>query len=110
MKQINKILLCTHPEIFNPEIVDHAADIAKNSQAEIKVFHVIGGYPEDLKQWWNVRNPQQLHDQIQGERENFVSTVVQRIKDKGVEKVNSEIRWVRNFWKPHAKSFATDMT
>jgi nucleotide-binding universal stress UspA family protein len=61
------------------------------------VFHVIGGYPEDLKQWWNVRNPQQLHDQIQAERESFVATVVERIKDKGVEKVSSEIRWGKEF-------------
>lgn len=97
MKTITKILLCTHPDIFNPEIVDHAADMARNSQAQIKVFHVIGGYPEDLKQWWNVRNPQQLHDQIQGERESFVATVVERIKNKGVEKVSSEIRWGKEF-------------
>lgn len=97
MKQIKKILLCMHPDIFNPDIVDHASEIAKNSQAQVKVFHVIGGYPEDLKQWWNVRDPQQLHDSIQNEREAFVSTVVERIRSNGVEKVSSEIRWGKEF-------------
>ena len=97
MKQINKILLCTHPDVFNPGIVDHAAEIAKNSQAQIKVFHVIGGYPEDLKQWWNVRDPQQLHDRIQNERETFVAGVVEHIRGKGAQNVSSEIRWGTEF-------------
>jgi universal stress protein E len=97
MKQIKKILLCTHPDIFNPDIVDHASEIAKNSQAKIKVFHVIGGYPEDLKQWWNVQDPAQLRDRIQHERETFVSGVVERIKNNSVQNVSSEIRWGKEF-------------
>lgn len=97
MKQIKKILLCTHPDIFNPDIVDHACEIAKNSQAQLKVFHVIGGYPKDLEQWWNVRDPKQLRDNIQNERQAFVTGVVERIKSNGVEKVSSEIRWGKEF-------------
>lgn len=97
MKQIKKLLLCTHPDIFNPDIVDHASEIAKNSQARVKVFHVIGGYPEDLKQWWNVRDPQQLHDRIQNEREAFVTSVVERVKNNGVQNVSWEIRWGKEF-------------
>lgn len=97
MKQIKKILLCTHPDIFNPDIVDHASEIAKNSQAQIKVFHVIGGYPEDLKQWWNVRDPERLRDRIQNEREAFVNVVVERVKNNGVQNVSSEIRWGKEF-------------
>lgn len=97
MKQINKILLCTHPDVLNLDIVDHAAEIAINSQAEIKVFHVIGGYPKDLKEWWNVRDPENLRRTIQEEREAFVAGVVERLKEKGVQKISSEIRWGKEF-------------
>ncbi|MEN8132397.1 MAG: universal stress protein [Pseudomonadota bacterium] len=97
MKQINKILLCSHPEVLNLVIVDHAAELAINSQAEIKVFHVIGGYPKDLKEWWNVRNPEKLRKTIQDKREAFVAGVVERLREKGVEKVSSEIRWGKEF-------------
>ena len=93
MKQFKKLLLCTHPEITSADIVDFAAEIALSSQAEVKVFHVIGGYPENLEEWWNVHNPQQLHDQIQNERENFVAGIVNHLREKGVEKVSSEVRW-----------------
>ena len=93
MKQFKKILLCTHPEITSADIVDFAAEIALSSQAEVKVFHVIGGYPENLEEWWNVHNPQKLHDEIQRERENFVAGIANHLRERGVQKVDSEVRW-----------------
>jgi nucleotide-binding universal stress UspA family protein len=93
MRQFKKILLCTHPEITSSDIVDYAAEIALHTQGEIKVFHVIGGYPEKLEEWWNVRNPQQLHDEIQKEREQFVAGIVNHLRGKGIKKVSSEVRW-----------------
>lgn len=97
MKEIKNILLCTHPEITDRNVVDSAADLARVYGAHLKVFHVIGGYPEDLKEWWNVRNPQKLHDQIQKEREEFVEGIVEQIKDRKVENVSSEICWGKEY-------------
>ncbi len=93
MRQFKKLLLCTHPEITSADIVDFAAKIALSSEAEVKVFHVIGGYPENLEEWWNVHNPQQLHDEIQKEREIFVDGIVNHLRELGVEKLSSEVRW-----------------
>jgi len=78
-------------------IIDYAADIAKKHQAQVKVFHVIGGFPEDMREWWNVRNPKQLHDGIQQERQDFVDGIAERLKERGVKKVTSEIRWGKEF-------------
>jgi universal stress protein E len=97
MKEIKNILLCTHPEITDSNVVDGAADLARVYGAKLKVFHVIGGYPEDLKQWWNVRNPQKLHDKIQKEREEFIDGVVQQVRNRQVEDVSSEIRWGKEY-------------
>ncbi len=79
------------------DIIDYAADIAKRHQAEIKVFHVIGGFPEDMREWWNVRNPQHLHDTIQQERQDFVDGIAERLTERGVKAVTSEIRWGKEF-------------
>ncbi len=97
MKLINRILLCTHPKIMDLDIIDYAADIAKRHQAKVKVFHVIGGFPEDMREWWNVRNPQQLHDGIQLERQDFVDGIAERLRERGVENVTAEIRWGKEF-------------
>ncbi len=97
MKHINKILLCAHPKIMNVNLADHAADIAKKSHAEIKVFSVISGFPQDMKEWWNVRNPQELHDKIQSERESFLVAVADLLKERGIEKVTYELRWGKEF-------------
>ncbi|MCG6869571.1 MAG: universal stress protein [Gammaproteobacteria bacterium] len=97
MKEIKNILLCTHPEITDSNIVDRAAELARVCGAHLKVFHVVGGYPEDLKQWWNVRNPQKLHDKIQKEREKFVEGIVEQVRDRQVEDVSSEIRWGKEY-------------
>lgn len=97
MKEIKNILLCTHPEITDRNVVDGAADLAKVWGAQLKVFHVIGGYPADLKEWWNVRNPQKLHDNIQKERQEFVEGIVEQIKDRQVDDVSSEIRWGKEY-------------
>ena len=97
MKHINKILLCAHPHIMNLDTVDHAADIARTGDAEIKVFHVISGYPADISEWWNVRNPQKLHSNIQNDRESFLVAIVGRLKERGVQKVSSELVWGKPF-------------
>ena len=97
MKHFKKILLCTHPDFTDMDIVDRAANIAKNNNAQIKVLHVIGDYPEDISEWWNVRNPEKLRAKIVGERQGFLDGLVERIKEIGVTKVESELRWGKEF-------------
>jgi universal stress protein E len=97
MKHFKKILICTHPDFTDMDIVERAANIAKNCNAQIKVLHVIGDYPEDLSEWWNVRNPEKLRAKIVRDRQGFLDGVVERIKEIGVMKVESELRWGKEF-------------
>lgn len=93
MKHFKNILICTHPEFTDVEIVDRAARIAKGSGAAVKVMHVIADYPEDMNSWWNVRNPKELHEKIVRERQNFVEGIVERVKAAGVTHIESALRW-----------------
>lgn len=93
LKHFKKIIICVHPEFTDLEIVDRAARMAKNTGAAVKVKHVIGDYPEDMKEWWNVRDPQRLHSKIVEERQRFVDGIVERVKEIGVTQVDSELGW-----------------
>jgi nucleotide-binding universal stress UspA family protein len=97
MQQINSILVCVHPDSADLSIVDRAVGIAKSTGAAIKLLHVVSEYPEDMSEWWNVRNPQKLHDKIVKERGGFLADLQQQLKDQGVEKVTHELRWGRQF-------------
>ncbi len=97
MKHFKKILLCTHPDFTDMDIVDRAAKIAKKNNAQIKVLHVIGDYPKDISDWWNVRNPEKLRAKIVSERQGFLDGLVEHIKGIGVTAVESELRWGREF-------------
>ena len=93
MKQFEKILLCVHPEITDLGVVDHAARIAAKHNATIRVMHTIADYPEDISEWWNVRNPEQLRDQIVGERQGYLDGIAGRLQKKGVDKLDTKLRW-----------------
>jgi len=93
MKRFKNILISVHPDISNMEIVERVAKMAKANDAKIKVLHVIGDYPENMKEWWNVRNPEKLHAQIVRERQDFLDAVVERVKEVGVQTVESALRW-----------------
>ncbi len=97
MKQLKKILMCVHPEFTDLDVVDRVAKIAKKTGASIRVAHVISDYPKDTREWWNVRNPQKLHKRIVSERQAFLDSIVQRVRDKGVENVDSHLCWGREF-------------
>lgn len=97
MKHVNSILLCVHPDNRDELLVQRGAEIAKKNEAAVKVFHVVSEFPEDMSDWWNVRNPQKLHDKIVSERTAFLESVAQSLKDAGVQNVTYELRWGRHF-------------
>ncbi len=97
MKHFSSILLCVHPDNLDKALVDRAAEIARKNDAVVKVFHVITEYPEDMSEWWNVRNPQKLHDKLVSEREAFQQTIVKQLKDAGVQHVTHELQWGVHF-------------
>ena len=97
MKHFSSILLCVHPDNLDKALVDRAAEIASKNDAAVKVFHVITEYPEDMSEWWNVRNPQKLHDKLVSEREAFQQTIVKQLKDAGVQQVTHELQWGVHF-------------
>jgi len=97
MKQLQKILLCVHPEFADLDIVDRAANLARKTGARIRVAHVISDYPQDTREWWNVRNPEKLHKKIVAERQGFLDGIAQRIRDKGVAEVDTHLCWGREF-------------
>jgi universal stress protein E len=93
MKPINKILLNVHPEGIDVGAVDRIAELAKKTQSAIEVLHVIEDYPEDLHEWWNVVHPLKLYDEVVNSREEFIDTIVNRIKEVGIAHVESKLRW-----------------
>ncbi len=97
MKQVNSILVCTHPDNPDYTLADQAAEIAKKTNSAVKVFHVVSEYPEDMSEWWNVRNPQKLHDKIVSDRERFLERMEERIRLHGARTVSHELKWGRNF-------------
>lgn len=97
MNDFNQILLDVHPEFTDLEAVDRAAALASKTKAAVKVVHVVEDYPEDMSEWWNVRNPLKLYNRIVGERQRYVDGIAQRVKAAGVDHVDSELRWGRDF-------------
>jgi universal stress protein E len=97
MKHVNSILVCVHPDYLDKPLLQRAADIAKKNDAAVKVFHVVSEYPEDMSEWWNVRNPQKLHDKIVSERTVFLDSIAQSLKNAGVQNVTYELRWGTRF-------------
>jgi universal stress protein E len=93
MKPINTILLSVHPDVIDLYAVDHVAEFAKKTQSAIEVLHVIEDYPEDPHEWWNVVYPNRLYDEVVNSREEFIDTIVNRIKEAGVAHVDSKLRW-----------------
>jgi len=97
MKHVNSILVCVDPDHLDKPLLQRAADIAKKNDAAVKVFHVVSEYPEDMSEWWNVRNPQKLHDKIVSERTTFLDSIAQSLKNAGVRNVTYELRWGKRF-------------
>jgi len=93
----NTILLNVHPEYTDLNTADCAAKLASKTHAAVKVMHVVEDYPEDMSEWWNVRNPLKLHEQIVRDRQEFVDSIVARVKEAGVERVEAVLGWGREF-------------
>ncbi len=97
MSYFNQILLDVQPEFADMDAVDRAAGLASKTNASVKVLHVVEGYPEDMSEWWNVRNPVKLHERIVRDRQQFVEGIAERVKAAGVERVEPELRWGQSF-------------
>lgn len=93
----NTILLDVHPEFTELNTVDSAASLASKTRADVKVMHVIEEYPQDMSEWWNVRHPMKLHEQIVRDRQEFLDGIVARVQEAGVEHVESVLGWGREF-------------
>lgn len=91
------ILLAVHPEFTDLNTIDSAANLAAKTHAAVKVMHVVEDYPEDLSEWWNVRQPRKLHEQIVHDRQDFLDSIVARLKKGGVDRVETELRWGREY-------------
>ena len=97
MARIEKILICVHPKRPDTILIEHVVDVAKKFGAAVKVFHVVSEYPQDMSEWWNVRNPEKLHDKIVSEREGYLKDVAARLKKAGVKQVDYELAWGKSF-------------
>ncbi len=97
MSQYNSILVCVAPSSPNLPMLDQAIKLAKRHQAILKIFHVISDYPEDTSEWWNVRNPDKLKKQVVQDRKALLEEMEAHAREKGVDKVASELRWGRTF-------------
>ncbi|OQW95131.1 MAG: hypothetical protein BWK79_03515 [Beggiatoa sp. IS2] len=93
MKAFKKILFCVDPDLTDVDLVEHVAQIAKANHALVEVLHVIGDYPENMREWWNVHHPEELQAKIVNERQNFINGIIERLKDADVEHVDSALRW-----------------
>jgi universal stress protein E len=91
------ILLEVHPEFTDLNTVDSVADLANKTHAAVKVMHVVEDYPQDMSEWWNVRYPKRLHEQIVRDRQAFLDGIVARVKEAGVDQVESMLGWGREF-------------
>ena len=97
MSQFNSILLCVKKSFGESDMLEQAIQLAKKHQAAVKLFHVISDYPEDTSEWWNVRNPGKLKQQIMEERQAILNEMAARAKKQGLEQVTSELRWGKAF-------------
>lgn len=97
MKKIKRILICTNPKVAYEESIERATEIAKKNDSSITLLTVITEYPKDMSEWWNVRNPKQLHDQIVKEKMDFLEGIADQIRENGVKQVQCKIRWGKRF-------------
>jgi len=97
MDGFNQILLDVHPDFVDFDAVDRTAGLACKTNAAVKVVHVVEDYPEDMSEWWNVRNPLKLGNKILRERQGFVNSTAERVRAAGVDRVESTLRWGREF-------------
>lgn len=93
MKLFENILICGHPDHVDLKLLEHAADLAKHNQSNVKVVHVVTDYPRDVRTWWNVRNPGKLRESIIRDREDFLDGLVESLNKLGVENVTRELHW-----------------
>ncbi len=93
MKPFEKILICGHPDHVDLKLLEHAADIAKHNQSDVKVVHVVSDYPKDVRTWWNVRNPGKLRESIIRDREDFLDGLVESLQKLGVDNVTRKLHW-----------------
>lgn len=93
MKTFKKMLFCVDPDLTDVDLVEHVARLAKTNHALVEVLHVIGDYPENMREWWNVHHPEELQAKIVNERQNFINGIIEKLKDAGVEHVDSALRW-----------------
>ena len=61
---------------INPFTGEETVFKAKPASVAVKVVHVVEDYPEDMREWWNVRNPLTLHNKILRDRLEFVDRIV----------------------------------
>ncbi|MEN8129903.1 MAG: hypothetical protein ABFS45_06850, partial [Pseudomonadota bacterium] len=90
---MKKILMNVHPNYIDQDAVEHIADFTSKTQSAIEVLHVIEDYPQDLHEWWNVRYPVRLYEEIVNKRQEFMDSIVERIKRAGVQNVTTKLRW-----------------
>lgn len=77
---MKKILMNVHPDFSDIEAVKRIADFASKTQSSIEILHVIEDYPQGLQEWWNVRYPVKLYEEIVNKRQELVYSVVERFK------------------------------
>jgi len=97
MDGFNQILLDVHPDFVDLDAVDRTAELASKTNAAVKVVHVVEDYPEDMREWWNVRNPLKLQNKVLRDRQEFVDSIAERVRAAGVDRVESMLRWGREF-------------
>ena len=97
MDDFNQILLDVHPDFVDLDAVDRTAELALKTNAAVKVVHVVEDYPEHMSEWWNVRNPLKLQEKIHYDRQGFVDGIADRVRSEGVDRVESTLRWGREF-------------
>lgn len=90
---MNKILMNVHSNFDDIEAVEHIAEFTSKTRSAIEVLHVIEDFPQDLQEWWNVRYPVKLYEEIVNKRQEFVDSIVERIERAGVSNVTSKLRW-----------------
>ena len=95
MDGFNQILLDVHPDFVDLDAVDRTAELASKTNAAVKVVHVVEDYPEDMREWWNVRNPLKLQNKVLRDRQEFVDSIAERVRAAGVDRVESMLRWGR---------------
>ena len=97
MSQFKSILVCVQTNSGSVGMLEQAIALAKKHQAAVKLLHVISDYPEDTKEWWNVRHPDKLKKRIIEERQAVLDEMVGIAREQGLENINSELVWGKTF-------------